>query len=195
MMFGSCSLRALAQLTDVESSESRDPAPDQRNCIRQIEAVTDVENQRGPTARIHRDGPNEEVPRIDEMTPEDVSIPLEDIAERMADKTARAVLSHDRLLYSHLAQIYHELSQNRANLQRLGNLIQPCVQKRTNDEDGDINSMKVFYSCIDRFSERRSPVASLERCSAVFSGPADYVLVFSFPRRAVWRVKSTGRLR
>ena len=40
---------------------------------------------------IHRDRPDEEVPRIDEMTPEDVSISLEDIADRMADKTARAL--------------------------------------------------------------------------------------------------------
>ena len=160
----------------------------------------------------------EQVARIEEASPQlttAISAPASDEDPRgqntaigkqtasllasIVDKTQHAVITHDRSLYQHLAQIYRELGENRTQIQRLTNaLAQPQGGKSTrlpstltglndigdrisaNDdqsnlsEDSHSDAAEIFLDCVSRFSQERSE-GSIDQLHSMFSGSPDYI--------------------
>ena len=169
------------------------------------------ESPRSPKAEV------EQVAKIEEVSPElttNVSPPANYEAPRgkntaigkqtaslmasIVDKTQHAIVTHDRSLYQHLAQIYRELGENRTQIQLLTDAIaQPQRGKSTplpntltvlndvgdhvsaNDdqsnlsEDNHSDATEIFLDCVSRFSQRSEE--SIDRLNSMFSGSPDYI--------------------
>ena len=169
------------------------------------------EPPRSPKAEV------EQVARIEEVSPElttNVSPPAHYEAPRgkntvigkqtaslmasIVDKTQHAIVTHDRSLYQHLAQIYRELGENRTQIQLLTDaLAQPQRGKSTllpntltvlnntgdhvsaNDdqsnlsEDSHSDATEIFLDCVSRFSQGSEE--SIDRLHSMFSGSPDYI--------------------
>ena len=116
----------------------------------------------------------------------------------IVDKTQHAVITHDRSLYQHLAQIYRELGEDRTQIQRLTNaLAQPQGGKSTrlpstltglndigdrvstNDDQANLSegysdAAEIFLDCVSRCSQERSE-GSIDELHSMFSGSPDYI--------------------
>jgi hypothetical protein len=117
----------------------------------------------------------------------------------LVEKTKRAAILDDGSLLEHQAQIYHDLGENRTQIQLLTGRIatyetsgrrgsgMPSRQEaeanytNTGDDrdppdfsvDVDCDAADVFCDCVSRFSQDHSDVPT-ERMRAVFSGTPDY---------------------
>lgn len=116
----------------------------------------------------------------------------------IVDKTQHAIITHDRVLSQHLAQIYRELGENRTQIQLLTEaLAQPQGGKSTqlpntltvlNDagdnvsasddqsnlsEDCHSDAAEIFLDCVSRFSQGSE--GSIDRLHSMFSGSPDYI--------------------
>ena len=137
--------------------------------------------------------------RLDEIekTLSRPSEPILDSIPSFVNETQLAVLSEDRSLHQHLAQIYRELAKNRVQIRRLSTAIevresrnQRCCRALGSDIDGrgelvnsllgsdtarhqDSSADGVFLDCVSRFSSDES-TSSVGRLQAMFPGSPDY---------------------